>query len=93
MWSCARFVREGKFIRVRNGKTHALVIDDEGLHSFKAIAFINSKGNICLETKSYSEPQMSTRRETAFLINEKFIAKAQLYTSVTVKIGEKLWKK
>jgi hypothetical protein len=69
------------------------VVDDEGLHSFKAMAFINSKGNIRLETKSYSEPQMSTRRETAFLMNEEFIVKAQSYTFVTVKIGEKLWKK
>jgi hypothetical protein len=69
------------------------VIDDEGLHSFKAIAFINSKGNICLETKSYSEPQMSTQRETAFLMNDGFIIKAQLNSFVAVKIGEKLWKK
>lgn len=69
------------------------MIDDEGLHSFKAIAFINSKGNICLEMKSYSEPQMSTQRETAFLMNDEFIIKAQLNSFVAVKIGEKLWKK
>ena len=69
------------------------MVDDEGLHSFKAIAFINSKGNIYLETKSYSEPQMSTQRETAFLMNDEFIIKAQLNSFVAVKIGEKLWKK
>jgi hypothetical protein len=69
------------------------VVDDEGLHSFKAMAFINSKGNIRLETKSYSEPQMSTRRDAAFLVNEEVTVKAQSYTFVTVKIGEKLWKK
>ena len=69
------------------------MIDDEGLHSFKGIAFINSKGNICLETKSYSESQMSTQRETAFLMNDEFLIKAQSNTSVKIKIGEKLWKK
>ena len=69
------------------------MVDDEGLHSFKAMAFINSKGNIRLETKSYSGPPMSTRRETAFLMNEEFIVEEQSYTSVTVNIGEKIWKK
>jgi hypothetical protein len=69
------------------------VIDDEGLLSFKAIAFINSKGNICLETKSYSESQMSTQRETAFLMNDEFIIKVQSNSFVTVRLGEKLWKK
>ena len=69
------------------------MIDDEGLYSFMGIAFINSKGNICLETKSYSEPQMSTQRETAFLMNDDFIIKAQSNIFVMIKIGEKLWKK
>ena len=69
------------------------MIDDEGLHSFKAIAFINSKGNICLEMKSYSEPQMSTQRETAFLMNDEFIINAQSNTFVLINMGEKSWKK
>jgi hypothetical protein len=69
------------------------VVDYEGSHSRKAIAFINSKGNIRLDAKSYSESRMSTQTKIVFLTKEEFIVETQSYTSVMSKIGERLWKK
>ena len=70
------------------------VVNHEGLRSFKAIAFINSKGNICLETSTYSEPCMSPQRKTAILsVNVESDIETVLDVCLTSTIGETLWKK
>jgi hypothetical protein len=70
------------------------VVDHEGSRSFKAIAFINSKGNIRLEAKSYSDPRMSTKRKTAFSeANVKLSVEMKPGVSLSRLIGEELWKK
>jgi len=70
------------------------VVNDEGSYSFKAIAFINSKGNIRLDAKSYSEPRMLTQRKAVFSeANVKQSLEMKLATSLSRLIGEELWKK
>jgi hypothetical protein len=70
------------------------VVDDEGSRSCKAIAFINSKGNIRLETKAYSEPCMKPQRKTAILqVNVESSKEAEPEVYLTSKNGEMLWKK
>jgi hypothetical protein len=61
----------------------------EGSRSCKAIAFINSKGNIRL-AETYSEPCMFPQRKTAFSATG---AQFWLDVSADSKIGEELWKK
>jgi hypothetical protein len=69
------------------------VVDDEGSRSRKAIAFINSKGNIRL-AKSYSERCMYPQRETAFSpANIENRPDAILGVNAEIGIGEVLWKK
>ena len=70
------------------------VVNHEGLRSFKAIAFINSKGNIRLETSTYSESCMFPQRKTAILsVNVQSSIGMDLDVCLTSKIGETLWKK
>ena len=70
------------------------VVNHEGLRSFKAIAFINSKGNIRLETSTYSEPYMFPQRKTAILsVNVETSIEMDLDVCLTSEIGETLWKK
>jgi hypothetical protein len=69
------------------------VVDDEESHSCKAIAFINSKGNIRL-VETYSEPCMSPQRKTSILPeNAESSNKAEPAVSVKIKRGKLLWKK
>ena len=84
---------KSRFIRVRNGKCGS-VVNDEGLRSHKAIAFINSKGNICLETSTYSEPCMFPQRKTAILsVNVESSIEMDPDVCLTSNMGETLWKK
>jgi len=70
------------------------VVNDEGSYSFKAIAFINSKGNIRLDAKSYSEPRMLTQRKIVFSkANVKQSLGMNLDFSLFQVLGEELWKK
>ena len=70
------------------------MINDEGSRSCKAVAFINSKGNICLEKSTYSEPFMFPQRKTAILsINVESSIEMEPDVCSTSKIGETLWKK
>jgi len=70
------------------------VADDEGSYSFKAIAFINSKGNIRLDKKSYSESRMLTQRKTAFSeANVKPSLGMKPDVSLSRSKGETLWNK
>ena len=70
------------------------MINDEGSRSCKAIVFINSKGNICLETSTYSEPCMFPQRKTAILsVNVETSIEMDLDVCLTSEIGETLWKK
>ena len=68
-------------------------VDDEGLHSRKAIAFINSKGNKRL-TKCYSEPCMKPQSKVMFsAITFKSTLAERLEVLVKSEFGEMLWKK
>jgi hypothetical protein len=69
------------------------VVDDEGSRSYKAIVFINSKGNISRETKSYSEPCMNPQRKTAVSATTWFNREIKPDISAESKIGDELWKK
>ena len=69
------------------------MVDNEGLRSCKAIAFINSKGNIRL-AKTYSEPCMCPQRKTAFsATNIVPIQEKMLDVFAECEMGEDLWKK
>ena len=69
-------------------------VNNEGSHSRKAIVFIDSKGNICLETSTYSESCMFPQKITAILsVNVESIIRSDPGVCLTSKIGEILWKK
>jgi len=64
------------------------VIEDEGSHSCKAIAFINSKGNIRLKTKSYFELCMSPQKTAILPNNIELTTKMDPDVKSTKRIGE-----
>ena len=67
---------------------------DEGLRSYKAIAFISSKAYMRLDAKTYSELRMPPQRKTAiFPKNNKFRLATALDVVLMKKIGDEKWKK
>jgi hypothetical protein len=70
------------------------VVQDEGLRSYKAIAFISSKAYMRLDAKTYSELCMPPQRKTAiFPKDNKFRLATALDVVLIRKIGDKKWKK
>jgi hypothetical protein len=70
------------------------VVQDEGLRSYKAIAFISSKAYMRLNAKTYSELRMSPQRKTAiFPKNIKSRVATALDVTLMKKLGDKKWKK
>jgi len=69
------------------------VVDVEGLHSPKAIAFINSKGNIRLEAKTYSEVRMFPQVEAAISSRRAQLNLGTSLDNVVIETGEGKWKK
>ena len=67
---------------------------DEGLRSYKAIAFISSKAYMRLDAKTYSELRMPPQGKTAILPkSNKFRLATALDVELMKKIGDKKWKK
>jgi len=70
------------------------VVHVEGSRSYKAIAFINRKADIRLDTKTYSELRMSLQRKTAVLSrNIKSRVATALGVALMKKLGDEKWKK
>jgi hypothetical protein len=70
------------------------VVQDEGLRSYKAIAFISSKAYMRLNAKTYSELHMSPQRKTViFPKNIKFSVATALDVTLMKKLGDEKWKK
>jgi hypothetical protein len=70
------------------------VVQDEGLRSYKAIAFISSKAYMRLNAKTYSELRMFPQRKTAiFPKNIKSRVATALDVTLMKKLGDKKWKK
>jgi hypothetical protein len=70
------------------------VVQVEGLRSYKAVAFINRKGNMRLDAKAYSVLRMSLQRITAiFPKNVEFRAETRPDAYLMKKLGDKKWKK
>ena len=69
------------------------MVQVEGLRSYKAIAFINRKGSMCLDAKTYSVLRMSLQRKTIFPKNVKFRVKTPLDIPLAQNYGDEEWKK
>jgi hypothetical protein len=70
------------------------VVQDEGLRSYKAIAFISSKAYMRLNAKTYSELRMFPQRKTAiFPKNIEARVATALDVTLMKKIGDEKWKK
>jgi hypothetical protein len=70
------------------------VVQVEGSCSYKAIAFINRKGNMRLDSKTYSVLTMSPQRKnTIFPEDVKFRVKTRLDVPLVQSYGDKEWKK
>jgi hypothetical protein len=70
------------------------VVQVEGLRSYKAIAFINSKGNMHLDAKTYSVLRMSPQKKTTiFPKNLESRAETRLDIALMIKLGDKEWRK
>jgi hypothetical protein len=71
------------------------VVNDEGLRSRKAIAFIQNKGNpknTCLSTKTYFTARRVPQDAERFSKQEKRV-ELGLYVSLNEKLGDLEWKK
>jgi hypothetical protein len=68
------------------------VIKVEGLHSYKAIAFIRSKSNprTSLKTKTYSKLRISLQKAQAFSKNKFSVRKTSL-EYFNKKLGDEKW--
>jgi hypothetical protein len=65
------------------------VVQVEGLRSYKAIAFINRKGNMRLDAKTYSVSRMSLQRKiTIFPENVKFRVETRLDVPLVQNYGD-----
>jgi len=65
------------------------VVQDEGLRSHKAVAFINRKGNMRLEVKTYSVLRMSLQKKTTIFPKKE----TPLNVPLMEKLGDKEWRK
>jgi len=71
------------------------VVNDEGLRSRKAIAFIPAKSNpknVRVNTKTYSTVRTVPQQETDFSKQECFV-ELGLKVSLNKNLGDKEWKK
>jgi len=70
------------------------VVQVEGLRSYKAIAFINRKGNMRVDAKTYSVLCMSLQRKTAIFPKIfKFCIETLFNVPLVKKLGDKKWRK
>jgi hypothetical protein len=70
------------------------VVQVEGLRSYKAIAFINSKGNMRLAAKTYFVLRMSPQRKTAIFPKIfRFRIETRLDVPLMKNQGDKEWRK
>jgi len=70
------------------------VVQVEGSRSYKAIAFINRKGNMRLDAKTYSVLRMFPQRKITILPeNVKFRVKTRLDVPSVQNYGDEEWKK
>jgi hypothetical protein len=70
------------------------VVQVEGSRSYKAIAFINRKGNMHLSAKTYSVLRMPPQRKTQIFPEiVKFRVKTPLDVPLVQNYGDEEWKK
>jgi hypothetical protein len=69
------------------------VVQIEGLRSYKAVAFINRKGNMRLDAKTYFVLRMFPQRKTAIFPKIKFRVETRLDVPLMKKLGDKEWRK
>ena len=69
------------------------MVQVEGLRSYKAVAFISSKGNMRLDAKTYSVLRMSPQNKTT-IFPKNLESRVETRLDVPLmKIGDKEWKK